>query len=196
MGLVICPECKNDVSQYAESCPTCGFPIKQFMESNNLNDVNKVFICPKCANVYKGYSKSCVPLHIKCEYCNTTVIQTNEDPNKTSKFFTNASDEDADNFSIELAITYGNNQFDKISFDDRLQKRHIEIQKYLDNLEVKVLQQQNKPQNTNTPHCPTCNSTNIHKISVTSKAINAGLFGLLGNKRKKQFHCNNCGYEW
>ena len=48
----------------------------------------------------------------------------------------------------------------------------------------------------NIPKCPTCNSTNINKISTTSKAVNVALFGLFGNKRKKQFHCNNCGYEW
>ena len=48
----------------------------------------------------------------------------------------------------------------------------------------------------NIPKCPTCQSTNIKKISATSKATNAVLFGLFGNKRKKQFHCNNCGYEW
>ena len=51
-------------------------------------------------------------------------------------------------------------------------------------------------QEINIPKCPTCSSTKIHKISVTSKAINIGLFGIFGNKRKKQFHCDSCGYEW
>lgn len=46
------------------------------------------------------------------------------------------------------------------------------------------------------PKCPTCGSTNINKISATSKATNALLFGLFGNKRNKQYQCNNCGYEW
>lgn len=46
------------------------------------------------------------------------------------------------------------------------------------------------------PKCPTCQSTNIQKISATSKVTNAALFGLFGNKRNKQFHCNSCGYEW
>lgn len=48
----------------------------------------------------------------------------------------------------------------------------------------------------NVPKCPTCSSTNITRISTASKVINAGVFGLLGNKRKKTFHCNNCRYEW
>lgn len=52
-----------------------------------------------------------------------------------------------------------------------------------------------KPQ-INTPHCPICNSTNIKRISTTTKITNIAMFGLLGNKRKKTFHCNNCKYEW
>lgn len=50
--------------------------------------------------------------------------------------------------------------------------------------------------NANSPKCPTCQSSNLHKISTTSKAVNTVAFGLLGTKRNKTFHCNNCGYEW
>ncbi len=48
----------------------------------------------------------------------------------------------------------------------------------------------------NKPKCPTCNSNNLKKISTTSKVVNTAVFGLFGTKRFKQFHCNNCGYEW
>lgn len=48
----------------------------------------------------------------------------------------------------------------------------------------------------NKPKCPTCNSTNLKKISATSKVLNTAVFGLFGTKRNKTFHCNNCGYEW
>lgn len=46
------------------------------------------------------------------------------------------------------------------------------------------------------PHCPTCNSTNLNKISTTSKVMNTAVWGILGTKRHKTFHCNSCGYEW
>jgi len=49
---------------------------------------------------------------------------------------------------------------------------------------------------TNIPKCPTCGSTNLKKISGTSKAVSVALFGLLSTKRSKTFRCNNCGYEW
>lgn len=48
----------------------------------------------------------------------------------------------------------------------------------------------------NIPKCPTCSSTNIKKVSGTSKAVSVAMFGLLSQKVKKQFQCNNCGYEW
>lgn len=46
------------------------------------------------------------------------------------------------------------------------------------------------------PKCPTCSSTNIKIISGTTKAISVAMFGFFSQKIKKQFHCNNCGYEW
>lgn len=53
-----------------------------------------------------------------------------------------------------------------------------------------------KIQQTYIPKCPTCGSPDIVRISSMTKAINIALFGLLGNRRKKTFHCNNCKYEW
>lgn len=50
--------------------------------------------------------------------------------------------------------------------------------------------------NSNKAQCPTCGSTNLKKISTTAKAMNTAFFGLVGTKRYKTFHCNNCGYEW
>lgn len=53
-----------------------------------------------------------------------------------------------------------------------------------------------KVKQANAPKCPTCQSVNLKKITVTSKAMNTALFGLFATKRYKTFHCNNCGYEW
>lgn len=48
----------------------------------------------------------------------------------------------------------------------------------------------------NVPKCPTCGSTNIEKISVSSKVVGAGLFGLFSKTARSQLRCNNCGYKW
>ncbi len=49
---------------------------------------------------------------------------------------------------------------------------------------------------TPTVKCPYCQSSNTKKISSTAKAVNVALFGIFGNKRKYQWHCNNCNSDF
>lgn len=43
------------------------------------------------------------------------------------------------------------------------------------------------------PKCPYCNSTNVKKITMTSKVTHGAIFGLFGARKiLKQWHCNNC----
>jgi hypothetical protein len=80
------------------------------------------------------------------------------------------------------------------SFVDAMIKLHNE-----DPIEFQIKMSQlkgnriNTQSNSNTPHCTVCGSSNLTKISTLSKATNAAMFGLLGNKRKCQWHCNSCG---
>lgn len=62
--------------------------------------------------------------------------------------------------------------------------------------ECYVVEQKKIRPTLNTPHCPTCGSTNIEKITATSKVVDTVVFGLFGTKRHKSFRCNSCGYEW
>lgn len=51
-------------------------------------------------------------------------------------------------------------------------------------------------QGVHKPRCPYCNSENLSRITSFDKAVNIALFGILGNKRKYQWHCNNCKTDW
>lgn len=42
-------------------------------------------------------------------------------------------------------------------------------------------------------HCPFCNSTNVHKISGTERAVSVIGLGLFSKKINKSFKCKNCG---
>ena len=53
-----------------------------------------------------------------------------------------------------------------------------------------------KKQPFNLPKCPTCNSTNIKKISAVSKAGGMFMFGIFSKTAKSQFQCEDCGYKW
>jgi len=50
--------------------------------------------------------------------------------------------------------------------------------------------------NSNIPKCPTCKSTNIKKISATSKVVGGAMFGLFSSKVRNTFECKNCRYKW
>lgn len=62
--------------------------------------------------------------------------------------------------------------------------------------ECYVVEQKKIRPTSNVPKCPTCGSSDIEKISVTSKAVDTVIFGILGTKRYKTFRCNKCKYEW
>lgn len=48
-----------------------------------------------------------------------------------------------------------------------------------------------------TPKCPTCNSTNLQKISTGNKVGSAALFGVFAiGHISKTYKCLNCGYKW
>ena len=46
------------------------------------------------------------------------------------------------------------------------------------------------------PQCPACKSTDLTKVSVTSRAIDGLVFGRLSVEGRAQFRCNKCGYQF
>ena len=44
--------------------------------------------------------------------------------------------------------------------------------------------------------CPTCGSTNVKKISLTSKAVGGAMFGIFSSNIRNTFKCEKCGYKW
>ena len=67
-----------------------------------------------------------------------------------------------------------------------------------DYLDGKILESNHQinRQASNTPKCPTCGSTNIHKISTGERMVSVGMLGLFSKKINKSFKCNKCGYTW
>lgn len=50
--------------------------------------------------------------------------------------------------------------------------------------------------NNNIPHCPTCGSTNVEKISTGKKVLGGAMFGLFSSNVRNTMHCKNCGAKW
>lgn len=73
----------------------------------------------------------------------------------------------------------------------------VEYNLKLSQFKAQVEQQKNNSiQNSNVLRCPTCSSTKVKRISVTSKVAGAAMFGLFSKTAKSQFKCEQCGYKW
>ena len=48
----------------------------------------------------------------------------------------------------------------------------------------------------NIPKCPTCQSTDVKKISGSKRWLTTGLFGIASGDFGKTMECKNCGYKW
>lgn len=72
----------------------------------------------------------------------------------------------------------------------------IEFQLKISQFKTQLQQQESTNQTENIPKCPTCGSTKLSKVPTASKAGSVFLFGLLSQKIKKTWHCDNCKYEW
>jgi len=55
MALIKCPECLNEVSDQAISCPHCGYPLKKENKEKDLPDFSKMEVI-----LYRGIRKSTI----------------------------------------------------------------------------------------------------------------------------------------
>lgn len=74
---------------------------------------------------------------------------------------------------------------------------------HLNLIKIQVEEKVTKPVQTasakqpNIPKCPTCQSTDLKKITAMSKVGSVALWGVFAAGRtSKTWHCNNCGSEW
>ncbi len=51
-------------------------------------------------------------------------------------------------------------------------------------------------QSSNIPKCPTCGSTNVHKISTGKKALGFVTVGIFSSNFGKSYECLQCKYKW
>lgn len=131
--------------------------------------------CRKCNHVGR-FS----PDFTKCLKCNEDTLQV-----------TGMTD---DEFCILNHVAPKDNEIHSLMIDLK-EKDPIEYQLKMSQFRTQD-NQQKQQQESNTPKCPTCGSTNFKKISTTSKVVSTAMFGLFSTKRSKTFHCNKCGYEW
>ena len=167
---------------------------KNWNGDSDIMDKMYNYTCPKC-----GYGSTVFdnpyPYCKCCGYEDVIVepqYEFRDDLRKVKSENPDIDDKKAREMVNEMhreKYTYHSDVFSRVANAHRIEYEKEQAAKHIDPTTYGQ-----KPQSL--PHCPTCNSTNIKKISAGAKAVSVGLFGIFSQKVKRQFHCNNCGYEW
>lgn len=163
----ICPHCGRISDKFADKKPVCDFcGYKDVLDFSDEEQAKKL-------HYYKRIAELKEPFPEKDSNERTKMVE--EEYREKYVYNSPVFDKDLNEKRIE---------FDRqceIESEERKRKNRAEAEA-----------EEHRPK----PHCPTCNSTNVKKISAGAKAVSVGLFGIFSQKVKRQFHCNNCGYEW
>lgn len=178
MALIKCPECQSEVSDKANTCPKCGYPVKEIAQcepsSTGMN------ICPKCGKIIAGKEK--------CPDCGTKMINCHCTEDDWTTIMLEGSLEKWEQ-QMRMKYVVNSKEYDNNLFNSRLQSEKDEND-YYDNLMEKV------SESSPTIKCPYCNSTNTKKITTTGRMMSIGIFGFASKKMGKQWHCNQCGSDF
>lgn len=175
MALIICPECGKEISNKAKYCIHCGYPLDELKEetSNIINDKNNLY----SVKLINYGSQKVKVIAVVREITGLRLPEAKAVVDNLSFIKTGICLEEANSIK---------NQLEELG-------AVLSIVVCDTN---KIISISPKTNAVPIPTCPTCGSTDISKISTTSKAVSAGLFGIFSPKIRKQFHCNSCKYEW
>lgn len=137
----------------------------------------------KKSNFHKGFlypfEFENKPIDI-CPYCKNSIEDTNLSEDDFD-LIDNVSDSDRQ--FLEAMIELKKN--DPIEYQ-------LKMSQFKANLKQQEQAQESRVEE-NTIHCPYCNSTNVKKITTTSKAVHTAIFGIFSmGRNSKQWHCNDC----
>ena len=170
MALIECPECKGKVSDKAQNCPHCGYPMIDIL--NTKEDIQKtkavyddmiMYYCPKCGRTITEVVA--LPIQI-CDVCNTRMSLV------PSTYMKNFSLRDMKEWSntIYRDLVKPSPEFDKYLFDHREEIRS--------KAKVEAI-----AKDSNKPKCPTCGSFRVHRYR-------GSFFDF------RSYECRDCGYKW
>lgn len=151
-----------------------------------------LWYCPVCAkeNKRESYHSDIFVPGMECGY--------NEEPEEGTKCnFCKENDiiKTAITFDEFQVLRYISNEPDFILLMNELkQSDPIEYQLKLSQFKANLAQQQGAKQNeSNIPHCPHCNSTDISPIGTGERIGSIAMWGIFSKKINKSFKCNSCG---
>ena len=225
MAIIKCPECgKNNVSDTAEACPECGYEIKahfekiqqedtrrqqherrvELLKAELQEDLDEVDNMPYPAAPQPFVSCLFSGSHALISVILLIILIVSIYSQLLSAIYGSL-------FLLIVYIWFVYTGYKKIvgQYHNTIQnwetikqnKKEDIISDYWDRIKSGDTEDDeqylsNILRESNIPRCPTCGSTNIEKITITSKVVGGALFGLLSSDVRRTFHCRNCDYKW
>lgn len=190
MALIKCPECGKEVSNQAETCIHCGYPLLK--DKSVIKVDNKIYDISELKKIFYKYSledqkriyKICKQNYQTCKKHATTIDSV---PRYDAKVGTNIiqyigrtfnwwNNNGKMHLTYKLIVECINHNFEYFEFNTA------------DYQSVAPTPRSSVP--TNQVRCPKCGST-----SITTEEQGYGLFGWIGASQKKNL-CQKCGYKW
>ena len=165
------------MSKKALHCLSCDY---RWMTEDNMDS------CPKCKSANIEYVKDRI-----CLDCGSAWYWHSSTSKKCIKCGSENTTDEIDDYNCKMddyQLLYN------ISHDGNFILQMLRL-KNNDPIEYQLKMQQFKMTQTNTsnqPHGPYCNSTNLTKVSGTSRFASTLMFGIGSKKVGKQWKCNNC----
>lgn len=173
MSLIKCTECGKEFSVKADHCPNCGCPTWDI--------INELYKADQSINInHEVYDVSEILSNIENgvdDQINIDAIAEAAEISASAAYCILQEIKEG-NFLPWTEGGYGTLTNPK--YQEKINQRNEQIAQH----------------SKNVPHCPNCNSTNIQKISMTSRAISGLTFGILSSSIGKTFKCKSCGYKW
>lgn len=178
MALITCPECKHDVSNYAHSCPHCGYPISELLKEANgdaneqkleINQYSVVLISTndRPCNASRAYDESGLDIPIKewleIEKHTPAVLKTNLTHEEAQAIY---------------------DVFDRRKLSVRIIDNPEDLKHYW------IYKDEPEPID-DILRCPRCKST---AITTGSRGFSL-VWGFLGSGSTVN-RCGKCGYKW
>ena len=196
MALIRCPECSKEVSDKAEICVHCGYPISKWIKEKNSDS-------SQSNEDIKDDNPNNIYLYREKEYNLTELVDyikenTHPDVEINSQTWAEARHILRTYISIgkeeDLLISYIHKY--RILGTTKDRKKYYEHKKaHVSHTQFNYVPAYSNKNNMYNPsqnvvHCPRCGST-----SVTTEEQGYGLFGWIGASQKKNL-CQKCGHKW
>ena len=210
MALVKCPECgKENVSDSAETCPECGYKIREHFEKLQKDAEREARIQERFEQESKIIKPPAPPAPTVMI---AAIVFSFIGVLLTGWFIDNDLSELAAFCILGLFITvafvflglkwYLDERKEYNQLCELMEEAPEQYKKReLDRIRAKVtleelLKEEDMKRASLMPHCPYCNSTRIEKISTANRLVSVEMFGLASGKIAKQYKCKDCKHMW